>query len=114
MSTVVKTEPRIESIEVTDRAIVVVLRDGRIVTLPLTWSWRLEQATPTERANHRIAHDGSAVHWPDVEEDLSALGMLTGSPAPRPKSKTRPRATRGRPASAAKRSSIRAKRARSR
>jgi len=84
MRTAIHAEPLIRGLEVTDRAIVVQLVDGRVVSVPLDWSWRLSQATPAERTNFRISGDGAYVHWPDVDEDLSAQGMLTGTPAPRP------------------------------
>lgn len=81
MRTAIHAEPLIRGLEVTDRAIVVQLVDGRVVSVPLDWSWRLSQATPAERTNFRISGDGAYVHWPDVDEDLSAQGMLTGTPA---------------------------------
>lgn len=85
MSTVakLKLEPRIRSVEVNDQAIVATLADGRIISMPLHWSYRLEAATPEQRRNYRLIADGVGVHWPDVDEDLSANGFLNGSPAPR-------------------------------
>lgn len=71
-----KNEPRIRSIEVTDAAIIAVLADGRTITVPLWWSWRLELASPAQRANFVIAASGYGVHWPDVDEDISARGLL--------------------------------------
>jgi len=60
------------------------LMDGRVVSIPLSWSWRLQEATPEERQNFEISPSGYGVHWPDVDEDLSARGALRGTPAPRP------------------------------
>jgi DNA-binding XRE family transcriptional regulator len=60
------------------------LKDGRVISVPLSWSWRLQEATPEERQNYRISPSGYGVHWPDVDEDLSARGALRGTPAPRP------------------------------
>ncbi|PIU84437.1 MAG: DUF2442 domain-containing protein [Deltaproteobacteria bacterium CG06_land_8_20_14_3_00_44_19] len=60
------------------------LFDGRIISVPLAWSWRLTEATPKQRAYWRIIGDGHGVHWPDIDEDISAEGMLYGIPAPRP------------------------------
>ena len=82
-----KSEPRIRSVEVTDKAITAYLVDGRTVSVPLSWSWRLESATPQQRRNYRLIADGIGVHWPDVDEDLSANGFLNGTPAPRPKAR---------------------------
>lgn len=103
MPTAVDNEPRLSAIEVTDRTIVAHMADGRVVSIPLEWSWRLFDATPKERANFRLADDGSYVHWPDVDEDLSAQGMLTGTPAPRPGSASDPNKPR-KPARVAKKS----------
>jgi len=81
---VISLEPRIQSIKVTANEIVARLSDGRTVSVPLVWSWRLSEATAKQRSNYQIIGDGQGVHWPDVDEDISAQGMLTGVPAPRP------------------------------
>ena len=67
------------------------LVDGRVISVPLAWSWRLSDATPAQRANWQLIGDGHGVHWPDVDEDISAEGMLSGIPAHRPQN--RPRVT---------------------
>ena len=78
-------EPRIKDIQVTDDQIFANLMDGRTISVPLIWSWRLSDATPAQRSNFEIIGDGHGVHWPDVDEDISAEGMLHGIPARRPK-----------------------------
>ena len=78
-------EPRIKTMRVTDDAISAELRDGRVISVPLAWSWRLSEATAAQRAEFEIIGDGEGVHWPAIDEDLSAEGMLRGTPAPRPK-----------------------------
>ena len=85
MNTVAKVEVRIKDIQVTEDTITAYLTDGRTISVPLVWSWRLTEATPEQRANCEIIGDGHGVHWPDVDEDISAEGMLYGAPAPRPK-----------------------------
>ena len=92
------TEPRIKHAQVTDDEIVARLADGRVISVPLAWSWRLSDATPQQRAHFRLIGSGQGIHWPDVDEDISVEGMLQGVPARRPKSKTTPErgtATRG-------------------
>jgi len=84
MSTVTLTEARVVSVNVTDEAIVAHLVDGRIVSVPLDWSWRLKDATPEQRKHWEIIGDGQGVHWPDLDEDISVEGMLRGIPAKRP------------------------------
>lgn len=85
MSTAISVESRIDHVEVTDETITAHLVDGRVISVPLAWSWRLSEATPAQRANWTLIGDGHGVHWPDVDEDLSADGMLNGVPARRPR-----------------------------
>jgi hypothetical protein len=87
MSTAILTEPRIVTVRVTDDAIIAHLADGRVVSVPLEWSWRLKDATAEQRAHWEIIGDGQGVHWPDVDEDISVDGMLRGVPAKRPSQK---------------------------
>jgi hypothetical protein len=83
MSTAINAEPRIKDVAVNDETITAHLIDGRTIIVPLAWSWRLSEATPAQRANWRLIGDGHGIHWPDVDEDLSAEGMLNGVPARR-------------------------------
>jgi hypothetical protein len=85
MSTAVKIqEIKIKDIKVSEDTITAQLVDGRTISVPLAWSWRLSDATPKQRSNYRIIGDGHGIHWPDIDEDISAEGMLYGIPAPRP------------------------------
>ncbi|MBU0701592.1 DUF2442 domain-containing protein [bacterium] len=78
-------EPRIKDICVREEEIIAQLVDGRTISVPLTWSWRLLKATPKQRSRFEIIGDGYGVHWPDIDEDISAEGMLYGIPAHREK-----------------------------
>ena len=89
MSTVVSAEANIARVEVSDDTITAHLADGRVISVPLAWSWRLSDATPAQRANWRLIGRGHGVHWPDLDEDISAEGMLNGTPAIRPVGRTR-------------------------
>ena len=82
------SDARIERVDVTDEMITAHLADGRVISIPLAWSWRLAAATPAQRARYEIIGDGQGVHWPDVDEDISAEGMLSGTPAPPPKQRS--------------------------
>lgn len=75
---------RISGVGVSESKITFYLTDGRVVSVPLSWSWRLQEATLFERQNYEISPSGYGVHWPDVDEHLSARGALRGTPAPRP------------------------------
>jgi hypothetical protein len=94
MNTAASHDPRIIALEVTEDAIVAQLADGRTISVPLAWSWRLANATPEQRQRYEIIGTGEGVHWPDVDEDISARGMLQGIPAcpPRPAKPKRRRA----------------------
>jgi hypothetical protein len=91
MSIAVSVENRIQRVDVSDETITAYLVDGRVISVPLAWSWRLSDATPKQRANWQLIGDGHGVHWPDVDEDISADGMLNGTPAPRPRETARKR-----------------------
>jgi hypothetical protein len=69
------------TLEVTDDAMAARLTDGRTISVPLAWSWRLSNATPEQRSHFEMIGDGEGVHWPDIDEDISARGMLQGMPA---------------------------------
>ena len=75
------SEPRILEVELTEDEIIAHLADGRTISVPLAWSWRLSQATPEQRRNFEIIGNGDGVHWSDIDEDISARGMLHGVPA---------------------------------
>jgi hypothetical protein len=71
--------------EVSDDLITAHLADGRVISVPLAWSWRLSNAAAEERRNFEIIGSGEGVHWPILDEDISARGMLAGVPARPPK-----------------------------
>lgn len=85
MNTAAGSEPRFVGLEVTEDAIVAQLADGRTVSVPLAWSWRLANATREQRNHFEMIGTGEGVHWPDIDEDISARGMLQGVPACPPK-----------------------------
>ena len=69
------------TMNVTDDSIIAELADGRTISVPLAWSWRLSEATSEQRETFEIIGNGEGVHWPDIDEDISARGMLSGVPA---------------------------------
>jgi hypothetical protein len=85
MSPAPKADQRVIDIRVTEDSIVAELADGRTISVPLAWSWRLSDATRAQRDNWRLIGSGEGVHWPDVDEDISVRGMLDGIPAVRGK-----------------------------
>lgn len=73
---------RIVEVAIDEHSLSVRLADGRAISAPLAWYPRLLHATPEERGNWELAGGGYGVHWPDLDEDLSAEGLLRGAPAP--------------------------------
>lgn len=78
------TEPRLRDVQVTEDEIIAQLLDGRTISVPLIWSWRLSEATEAQRQHFEVLGDGQGIRWPDIDEDISVEGMLHGSPARRP------------------------------
>lgn len=87
MSTAASSDLRIREVRVSRDQITAHLVDGRVISVPLVWSWRLSEASSAQRQNFRIIGSGQGIHWPDVDEDISIEGMLHGTPAPRPEAR---------------------------
>ena len=59
MNTVVNwVGPRLQSVEVTEDKIIAHLLDGRTISVPLAWSWRLSDTTAAQRQHFEILGDG--------------------------------------------------------
>jgi hypothetical protein len=88
-----------KNVRVTDRALVVELRDGRVVSVPLGWYPRLAEGSPGERRRWELLGPGIGIHWPDLDEDISVEGLLQGLPSGESAASLKTwRATRQRPA----------------
>lgn len=70
-----------QHVAVTDDTLVVDLVDGRTVSVPIVWYPRLTHGTPSERSNWRLIGRGEGIHWPDLDEDISVVGLLAGRPS---------------------------------
>lgn len=57
----------------------VTFADGRLLHVPLVWFPVLHKATPEQRAKYQIGGGGVSLHWPDLDEDLSVVGLLAGA-----------------------------------
>ena len=54
MSIAANVDARIQTVSVTEGTITAQLVDGRTISVPLAWSWRLSEATPEQRARFEI------------------------------------------------------------
>lgn len=73
-----EVDPIATDVSVTDTMLRVVLEDGRELLVPVAWYPRLRDASPTQRSNWRFIGRGEGIHWPDIDEDISVLGLLSG------------------------------------
>ena len=63
-------------VRVSDSRLTVELTDGREVSVPLSEFAELAAATPEQRANWEITALGTAIYWPDIDEEFGLAGML--------------------------------------
>ena len=75
----IKGEPLVVEVTCSADALLAVLADGREISVPLAWFPRLRDATVEQRRNWRLIGGGVGVHWPDVDEDISAASLLATS-----------------------------------
>jgi hypothetical protein len=58
------------------------LNDGREIRFPAAKNRRLRAATPEQLNNIEIICNGTGLHWPDLDEDLSVIGIVEGRLGP--------------------------------
>ena len=74
-------DERVDSVMFSDDFLVVGLKDGRRISVPVEWYPRLAHASDTQRNHWEISGGGYGIHWPELDEDLSTEGLLRGAPA---------------------------------
>lgn len=79
MSTLtIETEPLATDVRFSGSMLQVALDDGRELAVPIEWFPRLRDGSPAARLNWRLIGQGEGIHWPDLDEDISVLGLLAG------------------------------------
>lgn len=73
-----ESEPTAIDIEFTDENLIVVLTDGRTLSIPLSWYPRLLVGTLKERENWQLLGEGYAIEWPDLDEHIGIEGLMAG------------------------------------
>ena len=73
---------QVEKVDCSQTELIVTLKDGRRIAVPLWWLPRLQRATPKQRAAWRIMPFGDAIEWEEIDEHVSVKGLLRGKPAP--------------------------------
>ena len=67
---------RIVGVHIDDDSLRADLADGRTITAPIAWFPRLLHATAEQRADWKLSAGGHGIHWPALDEDVSAAGLL--------------------------------------
>jgi hypothetical protein len=80
MTSLPEADIRVKDVKVTRDHLRVDLMDGRTIIVPVVWFPRLLGGSPAQRANWRLIGGGGGIHWPDLDEDISASGLLQGAP----------------------------------
>lgn len=81
VSTIEIDVPLAVNVSVSQDTLNVDLRDGRSLSVPLAWHPRLAYGSMAERDNWRLIGGGEGVHWQDLDEDISVLGLIEGKPS---------------------------------
>jgi len=63
-------------VRVSDTRLTAILTDHREISVPLSEFPELVAATPAQRARWQITDRGTAIYWPDIDEELGLAGML--------------------------------------
>ena len=71
-------EPRALNVALTEESLTVDLVDGRTIIVPLGLYPRLWYGTAEERSHFEIFGDGTYIHWPDLDEDISVENLILG------------------------------------
>lgn len=69
----------VKKVWIDNNILFVKLNDERIIGTPINWYPNLRKGTLSQIQNYEIKGEGTYIHWPDLDEDLSADGFLTFS-----------------------------------
>jgi hypothetical protein len=58
--------------------ICILLSDKREVRFPVSLNTKLRSASTIQQGNIEIICNGTGLHWPDLDEDLSITGIMEG------------------------------------
>lgn len=61
-----------------DGMICMLMSDKKEIRFPVEANTKLRSATDLQRNNIEIICNGTGLHWPDLDEDLSITGIIEG------------------------------------
>jgi len=70
--------PKIDHVHVSESALGVYLKDGRILSSPLSWFPRLVHGTSAERNDYELVGEDDAIHWAQLDEDIDLARLFEG------------------------------------
>lgn len=73
--------PMAVNVSVSESTLTVALRDGRSISVPVAWYPRLAHGSAMERDNWNLIGPGVGIHWEELDEDISTLGLIEGKPS---------------------------------
>ncbi len=76
--TVLELSTRATDARVEGGQVIILLADSRELRFPVDANAKLAKATEQQRANIELICNGTGLHWPQLDEDLSLLGILEG------------------------------------
>ena len=71
-------EPQAKRVWFEENAIHVELMDGRVISVPLAFYPTLCDATKEQREDFRLFGEGTAIHFNQLDEDLSVEALVMG------------------------------------
>ncbi|HZU37053.1 MAG TPA: DUF2442 domain-containing protein [Gemmataceae bacterium] len=74
----VPTTALAKSVRFDEEMMWITFTDARVLGVPLIWFPTLHKATARQRRRYEIGGGGVALHWPELDEDLSIAGLMAG------------------------------------
>ena len=65
-----------KAVHVDERYLHVELKDGRVISTPISWYPELQNATLAQLADYRFICRGTGIEWPALDYHLSIEAML--------------------------------------
>ena len=77
----IKPPPRAVRVSCSEVELTVELADGRRIAVPIAWFPRLSGAATEQRNTWEILGEGTGIHRPKIDEDISVVSLLAGKPS---------------------------------
>jgi len=61
---------------ISDESLTLELDDNRVISVPTPWFPLLADANASQRSHYELVDGGRAIHWPEIDEDISIAGLL--------------------------------------